>query len=155
MSPYTLVLTLLAAVLVVCKLLKKKILTCFRMWSSKLFPRSSTYLIANNAILVQAVTGAGSSPTKKCPSNEAYSWCGKRCEPSCKVPSPNEETCPELVSFTKTPVPQYFQAFATLIRTIPVTPFQECNPLKAACRCKQGFFRNAQRKCVKLEKCPK
>ncbi|XP_076678735.1 chymotrypsin inhibitor-like [Andrena cerasifolii] len=91
MSPYTLILTLLAAVVVV------------------------------------SVAGAGSSSTKKCPSNEVYSWCGKRCEPTCKVPSPNEKTCPEL----------------------------ECNPLKAACRCKLNFVRNAQKKCVKVEKCPK
>ncbi|XP_054006828.1 chymotrypsin inhibitor-like [Hylaeus anthracinus] len=66
-------------------------------------------------------------PLVKCPHNELWSWCAKNCEPTCKVPVPNEKTCPELV----------------------------CNPKKAACRCKEGFVRNEKKECVKLEKCKK
>ncbi|XP_033340595.1 chymotrypsin inhibitor isoform X2 [Megalopta genalis] len=68
-----------------------------------------------------------SSIRERCPQNEMWTWCGKRCEPTCKVPVPTEKTCPEM----------------------------ECNPLKSDCRCKEGYVRNEQNICVHVEKCKK
>ncbi|XP_031844858.1 chymotrypsin inhibitor-like [Nomia melanderi] len=77
--------------------------------------------------LLAAVSTKDAKNSKECSKNEVWSWCGRRCEPTCKVPIPTEETCPELT----------------------------CSPLKAACRCKEGYVRNEQKACIQLTKCKK
>ncbi|XP_076650771.1 venom serine protease inhibitor-like [Halictus rubicundus] len=78
-------------------------------------------------VLAVLAAGATSSTKEKCPKNEIWSWCGRRCEPTCEIPEPTEKTCPKL----------------------------ECNPLKAACRCKESYVRNKQKICVHLKMCKK
>ncbi|XP_076678734.1 venom peptide SjAPI-2-like [Andrena cerasifolii] len=78
-------------------------------------------------IVSSASTGKGgaSKPTKKCPKNEVWSWCGKNCEATCNIFQPGWTICPVF----------------------------KCSKKLSDCRCKPGLVRNEKNKCVEFETC--